>query len=183
MRGKFDAIVVLPSSRWPRAMVRASPRSICAPDDPRPEGRRQNWKCAEAVLVLLRIKSSANSRSSGFGLSSSTLRPLTMAPTDLRPWQTREQTAPPVRGRRGRGRESRGATRGSLKSAASAGQGEHALLARFYTADVHAANLMKGGATGKMSFIRDPPTNQACSRPPVIDSETAARLMAALTTW
>ena len=38
---------------------------------------------ADAVLALLRISSSAKSRSSGFGLSSSTSRPLTIAPTGL----------------------------------------------------------------------------------------------------
>src|ERR1700744_6131570 len=73
-------------------MVWASPRSICAPDEPAaPNARRQNCSRAEAVLALLRIKSRANSRSSGLGLSSSTSSPLTMAPTGLiRSWQTRE---------------------------------------------------------------------------------------------
>src|SRR5438874_9351278 len=76
-------------------MVCASPRSICAPDDPAaPNARRQNCNRADAVLALLRIKSSANSRSSGFGLSSSTSSPLTMAPTGLmRSWQTREHSS------------------------------------------------------------------------------------------
>src|SRR6266849_10586603 len=73
-------------------MVCASPRSICAPDDPAaPNARRQNCNRAEAVLALLRIKSSANSRSAGLGLSSRTSSPLTIAPTGLmRSWQTRE---------------------------------------------------------------------------------------------
>src|SRR5947207_7983264 len=73
-------------------MVSESPRSICALVEPAaPKARRQNCNRAEAVLALLRIKSSANSRSSGFGLSSRTSSPLTMAPTGLmRSWQTRE---------------------------------------------------------------------------------------------
>src|SRR6478735_8852541 len=73
-------------------MVCASPRSICAPDDPAaPNARRQNCNRADAVLALLRIKSRANSRSSGLGLSSRTSSPLTIAPTGLmRSWQTRE---------------------------------------------------------------------------------------------
>src|SRR5438093_8492674 len=76
-------------------MVCASPRSICAPDDPAaPNARRQNCSRADAVLALLRIKSSANSRSSGLGLSSSTSSPLTIAPTGLmRSWQTREHSS------------------------------------------------------------------------------------------
>src|ERR1700686_1780067 len=76
-------------------MACASPKSICAPDDPAaPNARRQNCKRAEAVLALLRIKSRANSRSSGLGLSSSTSSPLTMAPTGLmRSWQTREHNS------------------------------------------------------------------------------------------
>src|SRR5882757_4791478 len=76
-------------------MACASPRSICAPADPAaPNARRQNCKRAEAVLALLRIKSSANSRSSGLGLSSRTSSPLTMAPTGLmRSWQTREHNS------------------------------------------------------------------------------------------
>src|ERR1700682_1798265 len=76
-------------------MVCASPRSICAPVDPAaPNASRQNCNRAEAVLALLRIKSSANSRSSGLGLSSRTSSPLTMAPTGLmRSWQTREHNS------------------------------------------------------------------------------------------
>src|ERR1700733_3396883 len=76
-------------------MVCASPRSICAPEDPAaPNARRQNCNRADAVLALLRIKSSANSRSSGLGLSSRTSSPLTMAPTGLmRSWQTREHNS------------------------------------------------------------------------------------------
>src|SRR3569832_1647009 len=76
-------------------MVCASPRSIWAPDDPAaPKARRQNCSRAAAVLALLRIRSSAKSRSSGFGLSSSTSSPLTMAPTGLmRSWQTLEQSS------------------------------------------------------------------------------------------
>src|SRR3977135_1360313 len=76
-------------------MVWASPRSIWAPDDPAaPNARRQNCNRAEAVLALLRIKSRANSRSSGLGLSSRTSSPLTIAPTGLmRSWQTREHNS------------------------------------------------------------------------------------------
>src|SRR6266481_8826576 len=76
-------------------MVSASSRSICALVEPAaPKARRQNCNRAEAVLALLRIRSSANSRSSGLGLSSSTSRPLTMAPTGLmRSWQTREHNS------------------------------------------------------------------------------------------
>src|SRR6516164_1770073 len=76
-------------------MFKASPRSICAPDDPAaPNARRQNCSRAEAVLALLRIRSRAKSRSSGFGLSSRTSSPLTMAPTGLmRSWQTREHNS------------------------------------------------------------------------------------------
>src|SRR5882757_3602313 len=76
-------------------MVSASPRSICALVEPAaPKARRQNCNRAEAVLALLRIKSSANSRSSGLGLSSRTSSPLTIAPTGLiRSWQTREHNS------------------------------------------------------------------------------------------
>src|SRR6202171_5535813 len=76
-------------------MLCASPRSICAPVDPAaPNARRQNCNRDEAVLALLRIKSRANSRSSGLGLSSRTSSPLTMAPTGLmRSWQTREHNS------------------------------------------------------------------------------------------
>src|SRR3984893_10754999 len=76
-------------------MVWASPRSICAPADPAaPNARRQHCNCVDAVMPLLRIKSRANSRSSGLGLSSRTSRPLTMAPTGLmRSWHTREHNS------------------------------------------------------------------------------------------
>src|SRR6185437_13423018 len=94
-RGKFQVMVHLPSSIWPFAMLSASPRSICAPEDPAaPKASRQNCSRADAVFELLRINSSAKSRSSGLLLSSSTSSALTMAPTGLiRSWQTREQSS------------------------------------------------------------------------------------------
>ncbi len=83
-RGSVHVSLVLPSSRWPRAIVSASPRSIWAPAEPAaPNARRQNCSRADAFLALLRIRSRANSRSSGEGLSSITSSPLTMAPTGL----------------------------------------------------------------------------------------------------
>src|ERR1700677_2748086 len=76
-------------------MVCASPRSICPPDEPAaPNARRQNCNRADAVLELLRIRSSANSRYSGLGMSSNTSSPLTMALTGLmRSWQPREHNS------------------------------------------------------------------------------------------
>src|SRR5579871_4201995 len=86
-------------------MLSASPRSICAPAEPAaPKARRQNCRRAEAVLALLRISSRAKSRSSGFGSSSSTSSPLTMAPTGLiRSWQTREHNSAASSRESGRG--------------------------------------------------------------------------------
>ena len=53
-RGKFQAIFVLSSSRKPRAMVSASPRSIWAPAEPAaPNAMRQNCNLAEAVRGAL----------------------------------------------------------------------------------------------------------------------------------
>src|SRR6185437_8209683 len=71
------------------------PRSICAPEDPAaPKASRQNCSRADAVFELLRINSSAKSRSSGLLLSSSTSSALTMAPTGLiRSWQTFEHSS------------------------------------------------------------------------------------------
>src|SRR5215475_2679117 len=76
-------------------MLSASPRSTCAPEEPAaPNANRQNCNRAEAVFELLRISSSANSRSSGLLLSSSTSSALTMAPTGLiRSWQTFEHNS------------------------------------------------------------------------------------------
>ena len=53
-RGRFQASLVLSSSRKPRAMVSASPRSIWAPAEPAaPNAIRQNCSLAEAVPALL----------------------------------------------------------------------------------------------------------------------------------
>src|SRR5258705_11436510 len=76
-------------------MVSGSRRSISAlVEHAAPKARRQNCNRAYAVVALLRIKSSANSRSSGLGLSSRSSSALTMAPTGLmRSWQTREHSS------------------------------------------------------------------------------------------
>ena len=60
-RGRFQASLVLSSSRKPREIFSASPVSICEPADPAaPKAMRQNCSLAEAVLALFLISSSAN---------------------------------------------------------------------------------------------------------------------------
>ena len=66
----------------PRATVSASPVSIDAPSEPAaPKASRQNCSRAEAEAALFLISSIATSRISGSFSSSSTSRPLTIAPT------------------------------------------------------------------------------------------------------
>ena len=69
--------------------------SIWAPAEPAaPKAIRQNCSLAEAVLALFLIRSSAKVLVSSSLSSSSTSRPLTIAPTGLiRSWQTREHSS------------------------------------------------------------------------------------------
>ena len=69
-------------------------RSARRPSPPRRRRCRQNCSLAEAVCALFWIRSSANSLVSSSLSSSSTSRPLTIAPTGLiRSWQTREHSS------------------------------------------------------------------------------------------
>ena len=59
-----------------------------------PNARRQNCSRADAVLALFLIRSSAKFLVSSSLSSSSTSRPLTIAPAGLiRSWQTREHSS------------------------------------------------------------------------------------------
>src|SRR3981189_1261850 len=176
-------------------MVCASPRSICAPDDPAaPNARRQNCKRADAVVGLLRIKSSANSRSSALGLSSRTSSPLTMAPTGLmRSWQTREHNSAASSRASGAG-----AGDGVLDiecswKSARADDGESRMLAGLIHCGCaccqHRAETFKGRTNGRLEFPGKPPKkqiqkqvmNEAGSTGAVITRDSAAALMAPLT--
>src|SRR5262249_17999974 len=78
------------------ATFSASPRSIWAVTEPAaPNASLQNCSRAEAVLALFLISSSAKFLVSSLLSSSSTSRPLTIAPAGLiRSWHTREHQSP-----------------------------------------------------------------------------------------
>src|SRR5947209_1158428 len=92
-RAACHSSLVRSSTRSPRATCSASPVSIAAPAEPAaPKASRQNCSRAEAVRALFLMSSRANERISASCSSSSTSRPLTMAPTgEITSWQTREQ--------------------------------------------------------------------------------------------
>ena len=94
-RGGFHARVVRSPGMTPRVTVSASPVSIDAPNEPAaPKASRQNCSRAEAAAALFLIRSVATARISGSFSSSSTSRPLTIAPTgEITSWQTREHSS------------------------------------------------------------------------------------------
>ncbi len=94
-RVRFQVSLTLSSAMNPRATVSASPRLISAPAEPAaPKASRQNCSLAVACPALFLIRARAKSRVSSSFDSSSTSRPLTMAPVGLiRSWQTREHSS------------------------------------------------------------------------------------------